>query len=204
MISTFTGGIAATNGYVLDAPEGKLLIDAPEGFCQWLQTRQIKPAALVLTHQHFDHVMDVAAIQATFGCPVYAWAPYSQNLTLELLFGMVSGMEMSVKPYSVDQTLAAGETIRLVGLDWLISHIPGHSEDSICLYNKETATLFAGDVLFNGSIGRTDFPGGSTETLVSGIHRDLWPLPDATRVFPGHGEPTTIGTERLKNPFCGE
>jgi glyoxylase-like metal-dependent hydrolase (beta-lactamase superfamily II) len=202
MISTFTGGIAATNGYLLDSPEGKLLIDAPEGITQWLQKRGASPVALFLTHQHFDHVMDAQSVKATFGCPIYAWAPYSQDLTLEALFGMVSGMAMSVPPYEVDHLVAGQPKLTLGGIEWSLSHIPGHSPDSACLYEAASGTLFSGDVLFEGSIGRTDFPGGSQKQLVEGIHTQLWPLPDATVVYPGHGEPTTIGMERAENPYC--
>ncbi|MBL9117748.1 MAG: MBL fold metallo-hydrolase [Verrucomicrobiaceae bacterium] len=202
MISTFTGGIAATNGYLLELPGGKLLIDAPEGITDWLKRRDFTPSAVFLTHQHFDHVMDAAKVKAAFGCPLIAWAPYSRDLTLETLFGMATGSTMSVPPYEIDQVIGGQTSIELWGLNWSVFHIPGHSPDSACIYHALQNLLFAGDVLFQGSIGRTDFPGGSMETLVTGIQRDLWPLPDSTTVYPGHGDPTTIGEEREMNPYC--
>jgi glyoxylase-like metal-dependent hydrolase (beta-lactamase superfamily II) len=82
-------------------------------------------------------------------------------------------------------------------------HVPGHSPDSLCFYLPDQKILFGGDVLFLDGVGRTDFPGGSFEQLESGIENKLWPLPDDTKVFPGHGPATTIGRERLHNPFVG-
>jgi glyoxylase-like metal-dependent hydrolase (beta-lactamase superfamily II) len=82
-------------------------------------------------------------------------------------------------------------------------HIPGHSPDSVCFYLPEQGLLFGGDVLFLDGVGRTDFPGGSFTQLATGISRDLWPLPDDTIVYPGHGDDTRIGREREENPFVG-
>jgi glyoxylase-like metal-dependent hydrolase (beta-lactamase superfamily II) len=80
-------------------------------------------------------------------------------------------------------------------------HVPGHSPDSVCFYLPERGLLFGGDVLFLDGVGRTDFPGGSFQQLAAGIETHLWPLPDATVVYPGHGDDTTIGRERAENPF---
>ena len=86
---------------------------------------------------------------------------------------------------------------------WRLCHIPGHSEDSVAFHLDEEKIVFGGDTLFQGGIGRTDFPGGSFERLASGIQAHLWPLPDDTRVLPGHGPETTIGREKRENPFMG-
>jgi glyoxylase-like metal-dependent hydrolase (beta-lactamase superfamily II) len=200
-LSFFTGGIAQTNGWVIETSDGVLAVDAPEGFADWLAKRSIKLAALYLTHQHFDHVMDAAQIKRDHGCPVLAFADYSKKLTLEALFGAVTGTGLSVEPYQVDTTLEGQDTIRLVGTDWQLLHVPGHSPDSLCLYSADQALLFGGDVLFADSVGRTDFPGGSGELLLAGIARKLFPLPDQVRVFPGHGPETTIGIEKEENPY---
>lgn len=201
MISVYTGGIADTNAYVLPGPAGTLLVDAPEGVAEWLLAGGHRPSALFLTHQHFDHVMDAARVAAEFGCPIFAWSGYSRELTLETLFERYSGGGLRVPTYEVQCVLAGQNRVGLVGLEWTLHHVPGHSPDSLCLHDVENQLLFGGDVLFAGSIGRTDFPGGSSTQLVAGIEEKLMVLPDRTIVFPGHGPSTTIGEERTANPY---
>jgi glyoxylase-like metal-dependent hydrolase (beta-lactamase superfamily II) len=192
-ISMFTGGIAQTNGYVLKLPGGTLLVDAPEGVAAWLKRRGVKVDALLLTHQHFDHVLGAAEVVADHGCKVFAWAPLSKSLTLETLFGAVTGTAYEV--------LEGKSVIEVCGERVPLFHVPGHSPDSVCFYLPERGLLFGGDVLFLDGVGRTDFPGGSFQQLAAGIETHLWPLPDATVVYPGHGDDTTIGRERAENPF---
>ncbi len=200
-LSYFTGGIAETNGWVFEVPGGVLLVDAPEGVADWLEQRQLRPTALLLTHQHFDHVMDAAAVKARFACPIYAFAEYSKGLTLENLFGMATGSLLSVPAFEVDQVLGTAGQVEVAGVTFEVKHVPGHSPDSICFYTAADGLLFGGDVLFAGSIGRTDFPGGSRRQLQEGIEKKILTLPDNTRVFPGHGPETSIGEERNGNPF---
>ena len=197
----FTGGIAQTNGWVLEAPSGVILVDAPEGVADWLEEQGLRPEALLLTHQHFDHVMDAAAVKARFGCPVYGFAAYSRRLTLEDLFGAATGMGLTVPVYEVDHVLEGLGSVEVAGLSFDLKHVPGHSPDSICFHSAPEQLLVAGDVLFAGSIGRTDMPGGSSRQLLAGIAAKILPLPDETRVLPGHGPETTLGEERFNNPF---
>ena len=197
----YTGGIAATNGYVYENNEGVILFDAPEGIAAWLIKNKITPAAIVLTHQHFDHVMDAAQVAAQYHCPIYAWEDYSQDLTLETLFAQHSGFSVDVPAFDVTHKLKKTDTLALLGVDWKLFHIPGHSPDSVCFYDSANHLLMAGDVLFAEGVGRTDFPGGSHQRLISGIKEKLLPLPDLTKVYPGHGPDTTIGHERQSNPF---
>lgn len=200
-ISYFTGGIAQTNGWILETQGGGILFDAPDGVVPWLQKQGLKPLALVLTHQHFDHVMDAAAVKNHFGCPIYAFANYSRTLTLEDLFGMATGTTLSIPPYEVDHLLEGQDSLEVAGLTFALKHVPGHSPDSLCYYLADHGLLVGGDVLFAGSIGRTDFPGGSARQLVTGIKEKLLVLPDSTRVFPGHGPETSIGEEREENGY---
>ncbi|MEN3941436.1 MBL fold metallo-hydrolase [Prosthecobacter sp. SYSU 5D2] len=199
---TYTGGIAQTNGHLLRLQGGTLLVDAPDGVAAWLEGKNIRVDALLLTHQHFDHVQDAALVKQAHGCPIYSWSPYSQDLTLERLYGAVTGSAFSVPPYAVDHVLeGTSDSITVGGASWQLFHIPGHSPDSVCFWQPEENLLMSGDVIFLDSIGRCDFPGGSLQQLVSGIREKLGPLPDATRVHPGHGPSTTLGREKRENPY---
>jgi len=200
-ISTYTGGIAATNAHLLRLPGGVVLVDAPEGAAAWLRGQKARVDVLFLTHQHFDHVLDAAAIRAEHGCQVFSFAPFSRDLTLERLFGMVTGSSFEVPAFEVDEVLEGRGSLEAAGETWRLYHVPGHSPDSVCFHLERENLLFGGDVLFLDGIGRTDFPGGSTQLLLDGIETKLFALPDATRVFPGHGDDTTIGRERSENPF---
>ncbi|MFT3991163.1 MAG: MBL fold metallo-hydrolase [Luteolibacter sp.] len=194
-ISSYTGGFVETNGYLIETPEGNLLIDAPAGIRQWLKDRGVRVDHLLLTHQHYDHVEDVSALQAD-GVKVHAFAPYSKTLTLENL-----GLPLSVKPYTVDSIFDLSQPLALAGRTIRLAHVPGHSTDSVTFYFPENALLFSGDTIFAGSIGRSDLPGGSTKQLLDGIAEKLLVLPGMTQVFPGHGPSTTIDSEIRENPF---
>ena len=196
-ITKFTGGMVQTNGYLVETPEGNFLVDAPDGISEWVEGRGVRVDALYLTHQHYDHVEDVAALRA-MGVKVFAWADYSKELTLEA-FGSGWGLP-AVVPYEVDALIAEGEN-EMFGTKAKVGHVPGHSADSLTFYIPDAGVVFAGDALFAGSVGRCDLPGGSFELLLSGIQRDLLSLPDETKVFSGHGGETTIGHERLTNGY---
>jgi len=200
-VETYTGGIVETNAYLARFPGGTLLVDAPQGVSHWLKSKKVKVDALLLTHQHFDHVLDAAEVKAENRCPIYAWSDFDRDLTLENFFGAMVGSSFSVPEFKVDHLLAGQSHLDVVGCTWQLFHIPGHSQDSVCFWQKESNVLWSGDVIFRGSLGRTDFPGGSFKQLVTGIQQKLWPLPEGTQVYPGHGTPTTLGLERRENPF---
>ena len=195
----YTGGIAQTNGWVWETEGGPLLVDAPEGIVDWLDARGVRPVALLLTHQHFDHVMEAAAVKERFGCPIYAWCAYARKLTLEDFFGMATGISLSVPEFEVDHVLEGLDAVDVAGLLFDLKHVPGHSADSLCFHAAAEKLLFDGDTLLADSVGRTDFPGGSSRLLLSGIADKLLVLSESTRVLPGHGPETTIGEERLNN-----
>lgn len=201
MPECFTGGFVQTNGYLFRTPDGSwVAVDAPKGMAAWLAGRGIKPAALLLTHQHYDHVEDAAAM-AALGAAVHAWFPYSTDLTLEDLMRSY-GMPIAVEPYAVDVLLEGRSELDLGGQRMALSHVPGHSTDSVTFYLEEQGELYSGDTLFDGSIGRADLPGGDPALLIDGIREKLLGLPGATEVYPGHGPATRIGTERDGNPYC--
>lgn len=200
-ISCYTGGMAQTNGYLVESAQGNFIVDAPDGMADWLNRRGKKVSAILLTHQHFDHVQDAAVVKREHGAKIYAHSPFARDLTLELLMGFVGGTRFEVEAFEVDELLADRQELVVSGLTWQLAHIPGHSVDSITFYQPIEKLVFGGDVLFQGSIGRTDFPNGSLEELLQGIERHLLTLPDDTRVLAGHGPGTTIGEERLENEY---
>jgi glyoxylase-like metal-dependent hydrolase (beta-lactamase superfamily II) len=203
-IHSHCGGFTQTNGYVVVSTSGAIVaLDAPAGMAEWLEATGLRPSRLLLTHAHFDHVTDAALVKERFGCPVHAFASPDPELTLESAY---AEMGLRVQPYEVDEPIAEGDRIAEGDLSFACLHVPGHSPDSVCFYlapgdPKESPLLFGGDVLFKGSIGRTDFPHGKHDLLVRGIREKLYALPDKTVVFPGHGPETMIGIEKKKNPY---
>lgn len=200
-IESFCGGLFQTNGYVVRVSDRTYLFDAPEGVAHWMEGRGWRPDGLILTHHHHDHVQDAGIIQERFGCPIWAWAETSDDLTLIKGLERMMGIRMSLEPYTVNHLLVGQDTLEMPGLTCELFHVPGHSPDSVCFLLAEANTLIGGDVLFRGGIGRTDFPNGDHELLLAGIRAKLWPLADETVVLPGHGPGTTIGKERRTNPF---
>lgn len=198
-ITTYTGGFAQTNGYLVETPGGNFLIDAPEGIAEWLAEKNVTASDVLLTHQHYDHVLDAAALQGG-GARLHAFAPYAQELTLEAA-ARAWGMPISVAPYRIDVLLEMNLPLRIAGLEILLAHVPGHAADSVVFHLPQQGVVFSGDTLFAGSIGRTDLPGGSVRQLLDGISRHLLALPGETKVLSGHGPATTISRELAQNPF---
>jgi len=158
-----------------------------------------KPVAIWLTHAHIDHVLGVARIAAETGAPV--WLHPADRHLYDAVPDQAAwfGLEPPEPLPAPDQDLAHGTGLRVGGLSFEVRHAPGHSPGSVCLIGPGVA--LSGDVLFAGSIGRTDLPGGDFETLIASIERELLPLPDDTILYSGHGPETTIGRERQTNPF---
>jgi glyoxylase-like metal-dependent hydrolase (beta-lactamase superfamily II) len=198
-ITTYTGGMTQTNGYLVQTEEGSFLVDAPEGVADWLTTKGVCVNDVLLTHQHYDHVLDAAALQAG-GARLHAYAPYSQELTLEAA-ARAWGMPIVVEPYQIDSILVMDQPLRIAGLEMVLAHVPGHAADSVTFHVPSKDVVFSGDTVFAGSIGRTDLPGGSASQLLEGIVRHLLSLPAETRVMSGHGPETNIGREMKSNPF---
>ncbi len=198
-ISSYTGGMVQTNGYLVETADGNFLVDAPEGIAQWIADKGVRVDDVLLTHQHYDHVLDAAALREG-GARLHAFAPYSKDLTLEAA-ARAWGMPLSVTPYQIDSLFEMERPLSLAGLEIVLAHVPGHAVDGVTFYLADAGVIFSGDTLFAGSIGRTDLPGGSTRQLLEGIDRHLLTLPPETRVLSGHGPATTIGREAAGNPF---
>lgn len=197
-ITCFTGGPVETNAYLVALPEGNLLIDAPEGAAAYF--REIPIKLLVLTHGHFDHVMDAAKIAREQSCPVFM-----HQTTEELLAdtGLLRryGLDFEIEPVKATQYLTEAPNQLLLGRSFDIFEVPGHCPGSICLYDAAAGLLYGGDVLFAGAVGRWDLPGGGRELLLEGIQKKLLTLPPQTKVLSGHGHETTIGVEARSNPY---
>lgn len=154
---------------------------------------------LLNTHLHFDHIFGNGFMYKQYGLKTCAHPADEDWLTEAPQRTRMFGLEFPGVPVPIGTYLNEGDILRLGYHTLSCLHVPGHSLGSIVFYSPEGSCLFAGDVLFQGSIGRTDLPGGDIQTLLSGIREKLFTLPDATLVYPGHGEATTIGFEKQYN-----
>jgi hydroxyacylglutathione hydrolase len=194
------GGIFETNAYLLEAPAGLILFDAPTGTCKWLEEIDRQPSLLLITHGHVDHIEDASAIKERFGCKVGYHADSAPLITDPGFFKQF-GLFLEVAPTKADLLIDETDSRDFLGLEFQVFLVPGHCPGSLCFFLAKEKILFGGDVLFAGSVGRTDLPGGDHQALIANIKRKLYPLPDETKVLPGHGPATTIGYEKRHNPF---
>jgi len=197
----FTGGLFDTNCFFLI--EHGILIDAPQDATAWLEESGYRVRTLLLTHGHIDHVWDAAGIQREHKCRVGYHPDGAPMLTTPNFFKQF-GFNWEIEPVAADFLIEETDSLVVEGVDFQVLHVPGHCPGSLCFFDRKTRVLFGGDVLFAGSIGRTDLPAGDHELLLQGIREKLWPLGDDVKVLPGHGPATTIGEERRTNPFVGE
>jgi hydroxyacylglutathione hydrolase len=205
LIEVFEGGPAATNGYlVADRRGGKaLVVDAPQTTAKEIAARagdwQTPIEFLVNTHAHWDHFLDNAELLRLTGAKfgIHRESAPLLKLPQTRMFGLDIDVEPTEPGFFLDeeQTLVVGD------LKFQILHCPGHCPGSVCLYEAREKVVFTGDVLFAGSVGRTDLPGGDYDMLIASISEKLLTLDDDVRVYAGHGPVTTIGVERRTNPF---
>lgn len=197
-------GMVGTNCYLLcnmDIKECVLIdpADSQDEISRMIDESGCSLKGILLTHGHFDHIMAADAVRDKYGVKVYASC--DEKNTLEqphINLGEAYGLKLSVK---ADVWHKDGEILKFAGFDIEALHTPGHTEGGSCYYIREIGVLFSGDTLFCGSVGRTDFPGGSMSEIVRSIKEKVMVLPDDTKVYPGHGEGTSVGYERENNPF---
>lgn len=206
-VETYCGGPVETNGYLISHEGASLLIDAPEGIMDWLihlgVGRTIQLKGLLLTHGHWDHIAEAAKIQESFKTPVLIHrdsAPLLENSSIQAAFNPF----FELRACRPDRVLEKEAFLELAYFKFDLILCPGHCPGSLCFYFSEEKKLFGGDVLFAGSVGRWDLPGGSQQQLLSAISEKILTLPDEVQVYPGHGPSTTVGQERQTNPYLSQ
>ena len=165
-----------------------------------VRRHQLTVKQIVVTHAHIDHVGGAMRLRQATGAPILL----NQNdyTLLKMLDAQAAWIGVPApEKVEIDQSLAEGDLVCAGTLEASVLHTPGHTEGSVCLYFPAENKLIAGDTLFAGSIGRTDLPGGSFAKIMASLHNRVLALPDDTIVVPGHGPLTTIGEERVRNPF---
>lgn len=206
-IGRLTLGMCQTNCYFVyrEGTAEAIVIDpADQGeyIFETLAQNGFSTAGILLTHAHFDHIWGVEALREKAGVKVYAFEGEKAlcrdaSLNVSRQAGRECSLEADVYGQDGEEITIAGMTCRLIAT-------PGHTQGSCCYYFEEGGFLLSGDTLFAESVGRTDLPTGSMSQLVRSIQDKLFALPDDTKVYPGHGEGTTIAHEKSYNPFCGE
>jgi hydroxyacylglutathione hydrolase len=205
---SFTVGMVQENTWIAraDGSDRALLIDPgdePDRLQAAVAELGVTVEAILVTHCHFDHVGAVAPMARATGAPVYC--PKLEVPVLADIMRWVPWPGIGpFESYDADETVEGGERLELAGLEIDVLFTPGHSPGHVAYSIASEQALFSGDVLFQGSIGRTDLPGGDHQRLLQSIGELLEALPDETRVLPGHMDATTLGAERRTNPFLHE
>ena len=166
-----------------------------------IEEHSLKPVRLINTHCHLDHVFGNDYVAKKYGLQLGIHELEEPILTAAPVISQTYGLPPMTPSPPADYFINEGEVIELGSARLEVLLCPGHSPGSLCFYNRAEGYVIAGDVLFRRSIGRTDLPGGDHQTLLGSIHTKLFPLPDETVVYPGHGPSTTIGEEKRENPF---
>ena len=200
----FDGGAKTPGGYVDDGQvKPAVIIDPaadPARIEAMISRYNLRPEAVLLTHGHFDHILAADAVRKRYGIQVYAGAQERQIMTNES-YNLSLPFTGEGMAFEADEYFEPGEDFSFAGFNIRTISVPGHTIGCVCYYFERERILFSGDTLFAGSVGRSDFPTGNAGQLNRAIMDKLMRLPDDVKVFPGHGESTTVGYERVNNPF---
>lgn len=203
-VEQYVVGSVQTNCYfaINDETKEVLIVDPgarADRLAEIIEKEQLRPAAILLTHGHFDHAGAAAELAGRFQIEIYAQEQERETLENPVL--NLSGWEGREAAYQADHYLRDEQEMDLAGFHIRVLHTPGHTVGGCCYLFPYQNVLFSGDTLFHMSVGRTDFPKGSAAQLIRAIKEKLMALPDTITVYPGHDEITTIGTERMYNPY---
>ena len=207
-VRAFTVGPVAENCFIarLDGSDRAVIVDPgeePERILTAVEELSLDVDAILVTHCHFDHIGAVAPVAEATGAPVYC-----PEIEVPVLADIMAFVPMPgigpYESYEADEKVAGGERLSLAGLEIDVLFTPGHSPGHVTYAIPDQGALFSGDVLFQGSVGRTDLPGGDWPTLLESIRALVDGYPPETAVYPGHMGNTTLGAERATNPFLAE
>ena len=202
-IETIIVGPLDVNCFIISCPKTKqsAIIDPGENaddILQSIKSKSLDVKYILLTHGHFDHIGAVADISAATHSDILLHADDQEQVDAAPAHAGFFGLPVP-KSFSVDRYVNEEDTLEIGELTLTVLHTPGHSRGCVCYLGKDV--IFAGDTLFYGGVGRTDLPGGNYQAIIQSIKEKLFALPDAMRVYSGHGPPTTIGREKKYNPF---
>jgi hydroxyacylglutathione hydrolase len=207
-VRSFTVGPVAENCYLLraDGSDRALIVDPgdeADRIMSAVRELGVGVEAILITHCHFDHIGAVAPVARQTGAPVYC--PQIETPVLaDIMSWVPGGVCGPFESYDADETVSGGETLELAGLEIDVIFTPGHSPGHVSYSVRDEEALFSGDVLFKGSVGRVDLPGGDWETLLGSLRTLVDGHSAETTVYPGHMGITTLGAERASNPFLAE
>lgn len=198
------------NTYVLYDDSGDCVIidpgcydaDEKKELVSFIEENKLKVKQLLNTHGHVDHVLGNAFVKRTFSVPLAIHKIDEAVLKAVKVYAPHYGF-YNYEEAEPDAYLTEGDYVQVGKEKLLILFVPGHSPGHVAFYHEKQKVVIGGDVLFYGSIGRTDLPGGNYETLIRSIHKQFFTLPEDVVVYPGHGMETTVGFEKRTNPFCG-
>ncbi|CAN5766407.1 MBL fold metallo-hydrolase [soil metagenome] len=205
-VRPFVAPAFGENGYVVwtQGASEAVIIDPGEGvepaMLELLDQQQLEAVAVLLSHAHIDHIQGVKRIVEATGAPVYlhpADRILYDNVEQQ---GSMFGLRVETPP-PVDHDLAHGQKLQLAGITFDVRHVPGHAPGHVLFHVADAGMAFVGDIIFQASIGRSDLPGGDYAQLMRGIREQVLTLPDDTVAWTGHGPSTSIGHERVANPF---
>ena len=207
-IKTFTVNGFAINAFIIsDETKECIFIDPgynnpeeEEKLTRYVSENNLKPVMVLNTHCHVDHVLGNKFVCEKYNIPLAAHKDDSFLLAHANEMGKIFGLKVQSSP-EIQNFIIDNDVIKFGNSELIVFHTPGHSPGSVSFYSPKDKIVIAGDVLFTGSIGRTDLPGGNYETLIGSIKNKLMVLPSDTVVYPGHGPSTTIGHEHDTNPF---
>lgn len=223
LVVGFPAGPWGTNCYLVATGPGQQAVvvdpgkDSVPGVEEAVREHRLQPVAVLLTHGHIDHVWSVVPVCGSYGVPAYLHPQDRYRLTdpagslggqTQSLVDQLTGGRLPVMEPDDVRGLTDGASLELAGLTFTVDHAPGHTEGSVMFRRAASQdvppVLLSGDVLFEGSIGRTDLPGGDHRAMLASLATKVLPLADETVVLPGHGATTTIGAERTSNPYLVE